>query len=146
MDFHSRTLELSLPPERVQEILIGEEHVSSIDGHADFFKPLAVYLTWTRLSDTRLESSVSYFRSKNLCVFRVFADIEPAKGGSRVTLSSGHGTWSQLLMGAAWVMGFCMCVIGAIIPWLQSKAYSHQLKTMVEKTGDALEVMALAEA
>lgn len=146
MDFHSRTLDLSLPPARVKEILIGEEHIQSIDGYADFFKPLAVYLTWSEVDDSKLEASVSYFRSKNLCVFRVFADVEEAQGGSRVTLTSGHGPWSQLAMGAAWVMGFCMFVIGAIIPFIQSKAYSHQLKGMVEKVGDALEVVALAEA
>lgn len=141
MDFHTRTLSLPLAPDRVREILKGEEHITRIEGHGDFFKPHAVHLTWTDAEAGGLESSLSYFRSKNLCVFRVFADIEADGQGARVTLRSGHGPWSKLAMGAAWVLGFCTFIVGALIPWLQSKAYSHQLKRMVEHTGDALEQM-----
>jgi hypothetical protein len=103
MDFHERTLSVALPPDRVREILIGEEHITRIEGYEDFFKPHAVYLTWSEAEGGRLESSLSYFRSKNLCVFRVFADIEAEGQGAKVTLSSGHGPWSKLAMGAAWV-------------------------------------------
>lgn len=144
MDFHARTVSVQMPPARVREILIGEQHVARIEGHEDFFKPHAVYLTWSEAGDGRLESSLSYFRSKNLCVFRVFADIEAEGQGSKVTLSSGHGPFSKLAMGAAWVLGFCMFIVGAIIPWLQSKAYSHHLRRMVEHTGDALERMSVS--
>ena len=141
MDFHERTVVVSLPPDRVRQILLGEEHITQIEGYGDFFKPHAVHLTWSEAGGGRLESSLSYFRSKNLCVFRVFADIEPEGQGARVRLSSGHGPWSQLAMGSAWVLGFCLFIVGAIIPWLQTKAYSHHLKNMVEHTGGALERM-----
>ena len=141
MDFHHRTIQISLPPNQVQTILLGQENIPYINGHDNFFKPLAVYLNWSDVSQGKMESSVSYFRSKNLCVFRIFAEIEPTGNGSQVVITSGHGPWSGILMKITWGLGFLMCLVGAIIPWLQTKSYSRQLKNMVDSVAESLEKM-----
>ena len=141
MEFHTRTVELAMAPAEVAVAILGKKHVRFIEGHDNFFSPPAAVLDWSVRTQGRLESSLSYFRSKNLCVFRVFADLQENGSGTTVRVSSGHGPWSSGLMIAAWILGIGLCVVGAIIPFLQTKAYSYQLRLMVESVGDALEAM-----
>ncbi|MBM76713.1 MAG: hypothetical protein CMK59_15000 [Proteobacteria bacterium] len=141
MDFHSRSIHLSLDSEQIKKVLQDGLHHPFINGHNDFFKPMAVYLNWTKSPNGGLEGRISYLRHKNLCIFRIFTTIEQTKQGSLLTLTGGHGPWSKQLMNLSWVFGFMLCVVGAIIPWYQTRYINKQLKTMIESTCNALEQM-----
>ena len=141
MDFYSKTVNLKWTTDRVQQILIAAEHIPFIDDHEGVFKHLTVYLRWEIDQDGVLMGRLSYFHHKNLRVFRIYTEQKPRTNGSELTLISDHGRRSKLLMNLSWGLGFFLCVVGLIIPRLQTRAFSKQLKSMVDETSTAPERM-----
>jgi hypothetical protein len=138
MTFSERTLVVASDLESVRSSVLHGGYHAHVEGADNFFKPLAVHLNWEQKSETALEGSLSYWRSKNLCIFRFLVRLAPVAHGTQVTISTAHGPWSEILMVVTWIVGFCCCLVGAIIPFLQTKLYSRLLQQIADHVADGI--------
>jgi hypothetical protein len=133
MNFPRVDSDLRNTPERVRSAILGGEI-------EPYFKQsgwltqggTARWIKWQPLPDGSLEGKLGYFRSKNLCVFRFKAELQPLAGGSRVTLLAQHGPFSPFLRFLLYAIGICMCVVGVVFSYLGDQAIQRGLSKVVE--------------
>lgn len=133
MNFPRLVTELKHPPERVRKALVENEL-------EPFFKAsgrltqgsVARYIRWHAEPDGTLLGKLSYFRSKNLCVFRFRMQLEPSETGTRVALLAQHGPFSPLLRFLIYAVGLCVFGVGVVFSYLGDKAIQRGLLKSVQ--------------
>lgn len=133
MKFPRLETELKHSPEHVRKALAEKEL-------EPFFKKsgwltqgsVARHIRWHVESDGNLLGKLSYFRSKNLCVFRFRVQLEPSGTGTRAVILAQHGPFSPFLRFLLYFIGFCIFVVGLVFSFLVDKALQRGLQKSVE--------------
>ena len=133
MKFPRIETQLKHSPQRVKKALVESEL-------EPYFKKsgwltqgsVARHIRWHAESDGNLLGKLSYFRSKNLCVFRFRVQLEQSGTGTRAVLLAQHGPFSPLLRFLLYMVGLCMFVVGVVFSYLGDKAIQRGLLKSVQ--------------
>jgi hypothetical protein len=133
MNFPRLETELKHPPEYVRKALVERELEPYFKKSGRLTQgSVARGIRWHAESDGTLLGKLSYFRSKDLCVFRFRVQLEPSGTGTRAVLLAQHGPFSPLLRFLLYAVGLCMFVVGVVFSFLVDKAMQRGLLKSVE--------------
>ncbi len=133
MKFPRLEIELKHSPESVRKALVDKEL-------EPYFKEsgwltqgsVARGIRWQAESDSNLLGKLSYWRSKNLCVFRFRVQLEPSGTGTKAVLLAQHGPFSPFLRFLLYLIGICIFVVGVVFSYIGDKAIQRGLQKSVE--------------
>jgi len=133
MRFPRLETQLKHPPERVRAALLGND-LEPYFKKSGWLTPGSAGrgIRWRAEPDGSLLGKTSYFRAKNLCVFRFRAQLEPSGTGTRVVLLAQHGPFSPILRFLLYVVGLFMCLVGVVFSYLVDRAVLHGLRKVLE--------------
>lgn len=133
MNFPHIWFDLRHPPDRVKAAILGNELKPYFDRSGWFTQgSVARYIRWWAEVDGSLLGKLSYFRAKNLSIFRFRIELAPFGHGSRVSLLVQHGPFSAFLRFLLYAVGVCMCFVGVVISYIGDKAMERGLHKTVE--------------
>jgi hypothetical protein len=133
MNFPRLETELKHSPERVRKALIESELEPYFKKSGWLTQGSAArHIRWRAESDGNLLGKLSYFRSKNLSIFRFRVQLEPSGTGTRAVLFAQHGPFSPLLRFLLYAVGLCMFIVGVVFSYLGDKAIQRGLLKSVQ--------------
>jgi hypothetical protein len=133
MKFPRLETELKHPPEQVRKALVEKDLEPYFKKSGRLTQgSVARGIHWHAEPDGNLLGKLSYWRSKNLCIFRFRVQLEPSATGTRAVLLAQHGPFSPFLRFLLYVIGLCIFIVGVVISFLIDKAMQHGLQKSVE--------------